>query len=242
MSASYPDDCVAFDDWVDDNPAMPGTGVDIKAATLNPRDDEIEAIQTALGARPVALNTFAERKATTSGLQWGYHGGRVVGGNVVRTVSDGYLVLPDNATSFIFYDWDAAEVSSNTTGFPARSFPIAEVIAENAQFTGTFQSRDRRTIAIVSAVGSPGGSFAEMDRLLATGDGSTDDFSCGTPVVHTSIMVFLNGILQLPTVHYTIEEAEAQPPLFAPEDTHVIFNSAPLTGDTIYIAFQKRLD
>ncbi len=242
MASVYPDSVVAFEDWVDDNPAMPGTGVDIKAATLNPRDDEIEAIQSALGPRPIALNTFAEKKAATSGLQWGYHGGRIVGGNVVRMVSDGYVLLPDNATSYIYYDWDAAEVTSNTVGFPARSFPIAEVTALNAQFTGTFASRDRRTIAIVSSLGGGStGTFAENSHVVDSGNGVTMDYSCGTAVVHTSIMVFLNGLLQLPTIHYTILEDEPYAPLFALEPTHVIFNSPPGNGDAIYIAFQKRL-
>jgi hypothetical protein len=237
MAVSYPDSIVAFTDWVDDNPAMPGTGIDIKAATLNPRDDEIEAIQTALGPRPVALNTFAERKSATSGLQWAYHGGRVVGGNVVRTVADGYIALPDSATSYVYYDWDAAIVTSSTVGFPVRSFPIAEVTALNAQFTGDFATHDRRTIAIVSAVsGSSGGGGGDILRALFSGyqvDGVITEFTCGYPVVYTSLLVFLNGVLQYPNTHYTVTEGVGSVNV-------VVFNAAPEVGDTVYLSFQTR--
>ncbi len=238
MVAKYPDEIVDFDPWVDDNPAIPGSGVDIKAANLNPRDWEIQAIQNVLGPRPVALNTFAEKKSTTSGLQWGYHGGRVCGGNVVRTVGDGYVTVPDNATSYIYYDWGAAVVASSTVGFPERSFPIAEVTAENAQLAGDFSTRDRRTIAIVSAIGGSGG--LEIAHAVITADGSTVYFSCGVPAVHSSIMVFVNGILQAPNIHYSVAEAEASPPNYVPENTVVAFNTAPENGDSIHLVFQKR--
>ena len=58
------------------------------------------------------------------------------------------LVLEDNATNYIFVDWNTREIASNQTGFPGRSKPLYEIQTENGSVKSVI---DKRAVARISA-------------------------------------------------------------------------------------------
>lgn len=95
----------------------------------------------------MSLEAFAEDTEHTQGLVWGYFGGPIRNGNAVRTVVAGTVNLTDNTTNYVFYDWADNAVEVNITGFPSGDYlPIAEIVTLNAAISGTWASRDKRSI------------------------------------------------------------------------------------------------
>lgn len=67
-------------------------------------------------ASPATL--FGRRESTTSGLVWGYYGGKAAISGVLTSIANGTLTLTANTTNYIETN-SAGTVSSNTSGFTA---------------------------------------------------------------------------------------------------------------------------
>ena len=89
-------------------------------------------------ARPIYANgtnlaeantsPFGSDPLTTTGLTWGYFGGRVRNDNVVTTVAPGTVALTASATNYVQINPGTGAISVNTTGFTSGQVPIAELV------------------------------------------------------------------------------------------------------------------
>ena len=77
---------------------------------------------------PKALaGVFAENPATTTGLTWGYKGGKIRVDNVITTIAAGTVGLTDAQTAYIEID-TAGTVHKNTTGYTSGRIPIRTIV------------------------------------------------------------------------------------------------------------------
>jgi len=98
---------------------------DTLSATSSTKEATLNALFDA--ASPMML--WGRRATTTGGLIWGYYGGTYMNPEgMVQSVPDGTLTLAASATNYIFADPVTGVVSSNTSGFPAASFPLYQVV------------------------------------------------------------------------------------------------------------------
>ncbi|MCA7901943.1 hypothetical protein LGM39_21465 [Burkholderia cepacia] len=101
------------------------TLLDTLSATSSTKEATLNALFDA--ASPLLL--WGRRAATTGGLVWGYYSGTYTSpAGVMQSVPDGTLTLAASATNFIFADPVTGAVSTNTSGFPATSFPLYQVV------------------------------------------------------------------------------------------------------------------
>jgi hypothetical protein len=70
---------------------------------------------------------FGRRASTTSGLTWGYYGGKLWIDGVLTTIANGTVALTASATNYVEAD-RAGVVSKNTTGFTAGRTPLYEIV------------------------------------------------------------------------------------------------------------------
>ncbi len=121
-------------------------------------------------ARPIYANgtnlaeantsPFGSDPLTTTGLTWGYFGGRVRNDNVVTVVAPGTVALTASATNYVQISPSNGAISVNTTGFASGQVPIAE-LATSA--TGIVSYTDQRA----SILDGPGVSVAVANTWTA---------------------------------------------------------------------------
>ena len=90
------------------------------ADNVSPANDLFNA------ASPAAV--FAYRRSTSSGLTWGYYGGRAMLAGVMVAISSGTLALTASQTNFVEVNPATGVVSSNTSGFTAGRVPLYKVV------------------------------------------------------------------------------------------------------------------
>lgn len=91
-------------------------------------------------ASPAAI--FGRRASTSSGLTWGYYGGRFTkadGTNVA--IANGTLTLTASATNYVEAD-SAGAVTKNTTGFTDGAIPLYTIVVGTATVTSYTDHRD----------------------------------------------------------------------------------------------------
>jgi len=94
---------------------------------------------TDLVAADAPARLFGLKASTSSGLNFGYYGGQMWVDGVLTTIADGLIALTLSATNFVEHD-RAGVVSTNTVGFSASKYPIAE-ISTNATVITSFTDR-----------------------------------------------------------------------------------------------------
>lgn len=77
---------------------------------------------------------YARRESTTTGLTWGYYGGKVLIGGVATSISNGTVALTASQTNYVEVN-NAGAVSKNTTAFTAGSIPLYTVVAGASTIT-----------------------------------------------------------------------------------------------------------
>lgn len=77
-------------------------------------------------ASPAIL--YGRRQSTSSGLIFGYYGGKVLVNGVVTDISNGTLGLTESTTNYIEANPQTGSVSFNTTGFTAGRVPLYTVV------------------------------------------------------------------------------------------------------------------
>ena len=105
----------------------------------------IDGIVQGQGAQDLAANavfdaespaaTYGRRASTSSGLTWGYYGGKVRLAGVITAVSNGTLVLTASTTNYVEVHPDTGAVSKNTTGFTPGYLPLYTVVCGASSIT-----------------------------------------------------------------------------------------------------------
>lgn len=79
--------------------------------------------------------TFGRRASTTSGLTWGYYGGKVRCAGVISQVENGTISLTASTTNYIEASATDGSVSKNVSGFTAGALPLYTVVTGTATVT-----------------------------------------------------------------------------------------------------------
>lgn len=98
---------------------------------------DAEAQRTTLGVEPAP---FGKKKATTTGLTFGYFGGQMLVDGVLTTIAAGTVALTAASTNYVEAT-RAGVVSKNTTGFTAGQIPLYEITTDGAAITATLDRR-----------------------------------------------------------------------------------------------------
>lgn len=91
--------------------------------------------------------TYGRRASTSSGLIFGYYGGKVLLAGVVTSISNGTVTLTASTTSYMEAHPDTGAVSKNTTGFTAGYLPLYTIVTGTASVTSY---TDQRTLALAT--------------------------------------------------------------------------------------------
>lgn len=78
--------------------------------------------------------------ATTTGLTWGYYGGRIYNGGARSLVANGTVSLTASATNYVQMT-TAGVVSVNTTGFTTGQIPLYQVTTGTSTVTNYIDQR-----------------------------------------------------------------------------------------------------
>lgn len=95
------------------------TNIDVLSASQANKEITANAVFDAVSQGAL----FGRRASTTSGLTWGFYGGRILVDGVLTTISNGTVALTGSATNYVEAT-RAGVVSRNTTGFTAGSIPL----------------------------------------------------------------------------------------------------------------------
>lgn len=93
---------------------------------------------------------FAKKPTTSSGLTWGYVGGRIQVDGVITVIADGTVTLTASTTNYV-QATRAGVVSTNTTSFTAGSIPIATVVTGASTVTSYTDERGSDRVSYVTA-------------------------------------------------------------------------------------------
>lgn len=99
---------------------------------------EVPLNENLTGLKP--LEVFAYKPPTSSGLTWGYWGGRILVDGVITAVADGTVTLTASLTNYIEAT-RAGVVSKNTTGFTAGAIPLYTVVVGASTVTSYTDER-----------------------------------------------------------------------------------------------------
>ena len=94
---------------------------------------------------------YGRRASTTSGLTWGYYGGRVRVAGVSTSIANGTRTLSASTTNYVEADATTGAVSHNTTGFTAGRIPLYSVVTGASTVTSY---TDHRAFAIQAGYAS----------------------------------------------------------------------------------------
>ncbi|MFC1567324.1 hypothetical protein ACFL3R_00620 [Thermodesulfobacteriota bacterium] len=154
-------------------------GVEDAAGNLDAVNVEtaIAEIYTDHSSTRVLAEIFDENSATTTGLTWGYKGGKIRVDNTVTTVAAGTLVLTDDDVNYIEIT-QAGVVSKNTTGFTSGNIPIRQVTCASGVQTVSTDKRAWFVQTAAATATSQGTVELATDAETATG---TDTERATTP-------------------------------------------------------------
>lgn len=79
--------------------------------------------------------TYGRNASASSGLTWGYYGGKVRLSGIVTSIANGTQALSASVTNYIESHPDTGAVSKNTTGFTAGYLPLYTVVAGASSVT-----------------------------------------------------------------------------------------------------------
>jgi len=94
------------------------------------------------GESPASLG--ARRASTTSGLTWGYYGGKYMTGGAspaITMLANGTIALTLSTTNYVEFDPVAGTVNANTTAFTAGRVPLYTVVTGASTITSYTDQR-----------------------------------------------------------------------------------------------------
>ncbi|AOJ62499.1 hypothetical protein WJ32_08530 [Burkholderia ubonensis] len=108
---------------------------------------------------------WGRHDSATSGLTWGYYGGRFVDNTgTAHAISNGTITLTASATNYIYADKTTGAVSANTTGFPAGQVPLYSVVTNASTATSYLDYRSYQP----SATGGGAGTVTSVGLSMPT--------------------------------------------------------------------------
>jgi hypothetical protein len=116
-------------------------------------------------ASPATL--FGRRQSTTSGLVWGYYGGRILLDGVLTTVANGTHTLTASTTRFLEAT-RAGVVSSNATAFTPGSIPLYTLVVGAS--TVTSYTDERAWVLPFGIAGLLAKSMADANATLTAAE------------------------------------------------------------------------
>lgn len=138
-------------------------------------EDAIAEIYLDHATTKTLAEVFNENADTTTGLTWGYSGGKVRSDNVIYTITDGTISLTDDATNYIQIT-PSGTIQRNTTGFTSGYCPIRTVVCASGLQTAStdqrawFQSQNIST----TTVGEGGTGLTTItDHGILVGSGTS---------------------------------------------------------------------
>ncbi|KVG33877.1 hypothetical protein [Burkholderia diffusa] len=147
------------------------TNIDQISSTQANKELTMNALTDA--ASPAML--WGRRASTSSGLTWGYYGGRFVDGTgTAHAINNGTITVGASTTTYIYADNVTGAVSSNTTGFPAGKVPLYSVVSNASQISSWLDYRSYQPSAVAAAaasgVGLAGGAVQTAAYTFVAGD------------------------------------------------------------------------
>lgn len=133
--------------------------------------------------------TYARRASTTTGVVWGFYGGKVTISGVVTAIANGTLSLTVSTTNYIEVHPDTGAVSKNTSGFTAGYLPLYQVVVGASSITSY---TDKRSSYVLNATLAKALSDANTTLTQAEAANYTLTFT-GTLTVTRDIIVPLVG-------------------------------------------------
>lgn len=88
---------------------------------------------------PVAI--YAKQAATTSGLNLGYHGGKISINGVITTIADGTIALTASITNYVEVNPITGALSKNVTGYSPGYWRIGRAVTGTASITTWYDDR-----------------------------------------------------------------------------------------------------
>lgn len=104
----------------------------------NQAQKEVVANENFLVTAPPAI--FGMKYTTTSALTWGYYGGYWPIDGVLTLIADGTLTLTASTTNYVQVD-RSGNVTVNTTGFVAGTFPLYSIVTGASTVTSSIDYR-----------------------------------------------------------------------------------------------------
>ncbi|WP_234744903.1 hypothetical protein [Burkholderia sp. WTPI3] len=117
-----------------------------------------EVIANALFDAASPAMIWGRRASTTSGLTWGYYGGTYMVGTTANAIANGTVSLTASTTNYVCANASTGAVSVNTTGFPAGSIPLYQILASS---TGVSSYTDCRSYQPSVIAGTIRGATSE---------------------------------------------------------------------------------
>jgi hypothetical protein len=157
--------------------------------TINSAQSQKEVTANAAFDAGSPATLFGRRASTTSGLTWGYYGGKLWIDGVLTTIANGTVALTASATNYIERT-RAGVVSKNTTGFTAGQIPLYEAVTNST----TVSSYTDRRIAETPFTGRLALAMSDANTTLTAAQARNQilEFT-GTLTVQRNIVVPLGA-------------------------------------------------
>jgi hypothetical protein len=108
--------------------------------TISSTQSQKEVTANALFNAGSSATLFGRRASTSSGLTWGYYGGRMLVDGALTTINNGTVLLAGSTTNYV-ESTRGGSVSANTTGFTAGRIPLYTVVTGTASVTSYTDER-----------------------------------------------------------------------------------------------------
>ncbi|ARK50031.1 hypothetical protein [Burkholderia pseudomallei] len=113
-----------------------------------------EVIANALFDAASPAMIWGRRASMTSGLTWGYYGGTYMVGTTANAITNGTVTLTASTTNYVYASATTGAVSVNTTGFPAGSIPLYQIVTSSTGISSYTDCRSYQPSAIAGTVRS----------------------------------------------------------------------------------------
>ena len=107
-------------------------------------------VNALLDAASVAM-LWGRHASACSGLTWGYYGGNYQVGGTANAIANGTVTLTASATNYVYANATTGAVSVNTTGFPAGSIPLYQIVAGATTVSSYTDERSYQPSALAGA-------------------------------------------------------------------------------------------
>lgn len=116
--------------------------------TISVNQSNKEAVVNALldAASPATL--WGRHASACNALTWGYYGGNYQVGATANAIANGTVTLTASTTNFVYANATTGAVSVNTTGFPAGSIPLYNIVTGTTTVTSYTDERSYQPSAV----------------------------------------------------------------------------------------------